>query len=62
MTQKTLIMRCDAPLYGVGVVLLHRLPLGEEQPIIVASRTMSQVEKKYSQLDREVLAIMFGVK
>ncbi len=35
---------------------------GWRKPTILASRTMSQVEKKYSQLDREVLAIMFGVK
>ncbi len=62
MTNKTLIMRCDTPLYGVGVVLLNRLPSGGEKPIILASRTMSQVEKKYSQLDKEAHAIMFGVK
>ncbi len=62
MTNKKLIMRCDAPPYGVGGCLLNQLPSGEERPIIFASRTMSQAEKKYSQLDREALAIMFGVK
>ncbi len=62
MTNKTLTMRCDAQPYGVGGFLLNQLPLGEEKPIVFASRTMSQVEKKYAQLDREALAIMFGVK
>ncbi len=62
MTNKTLIMRCDAPPYGVVGFLLNRLPSGEERPIIFASRTMSQAEKKYFQIDREALAIMFGVK
>ncbi len=60
--RKLVIMRCDASPYGVGPVLLHRLPSGEEKPIIFASRTMSQAEKTYSQLDKEALAIMFGVK
>ncbi len=47
-------MRCYASPYGVGVVLLRRLPLGEEKP-----RALFQAEKKYSQLDKEALAIKF---
>ncbi len=50
MTYKTFIMRCNTPPYGVGGFLLNRLPSGGEKPIILASRTMSQVEKKYSQM------------
>ena len=35
---------------------------GSEQPIAFASRTLAPAEKRYSQLDEEALAIVFGVK
>ena len=35
---------------------------GTEKPIAFASRTLNVVEKRYSQLDKEALAIVIGVK
>ena len=35
---------------------------GEAKPIAFASRSLTPAEKKYSQLDKEGLAIIFGVK
>ncbi len=61
-TLKTVIMFCDGSQNDVGAAPVHQLPLGEETLIIIASRAVSEVENNYSQLEKDALAIMFGVK
>lgn len=57
-----LILACDASPYGVGAVLSQRIK-GEsvEKPLGFMSRTLTPAEKRYSQLDKEGLAVIFGI-
>ena len=52
----------DASKYGLGVVISHVMHDRSERPIEFASRTLSDAEKRYSQIDKEALAIIWAVK
>ena len=57
-----LTLMCDASPYGVGAVLSQIDEQGVERPVAYASRTLSQAERNYSQLEKEALALIFGTK
>ena len=57
-----LVVSADASPYGVGAVLSILDDLGQERPVAFASRSLAPAEKNYSQLEKEALAIIFGVK
>ena len=50
----------DASPVGLGAVLLQRQTDGLLQPVEYASRSLTDVEQRYSQTEREALAVVWG--
>lgn len=57
-----LIVASDASPIGISAVLSHRLPDGSEKHTAFASHKLTDCEKKYAQIDKEALAIVFVVR
>lgn len=51
----------DASATGIGAVLSHVID-GIDRPIAYESQLLNEAQQKYSQIEREALAIIFGVK
>ena len=54
-SQEEVTLQCDASEKGLGATLLQN-----GQPVAFASRTLSPTERKYAQIEKECLAIVFG--
>ena len=56
-----IVVSADSSSYGIGACLAHKID-GKERPVCFASRTLTVAERKYSQLEREALALIFALK
>ena len=56
-----LSLAADASVYDVGAMISHKYADGGERPIAYASRTLTPAEQKYAQVEKEALALVFGV-
>ena len=53
---------CDASEVGIGVVLFQRYSDGKERPLFNVSKTLTATQRRYSQIQREALAIIYGLQ
>lgn len=54
-SQKPLYIECDASMNGVGAAIMQ-----DGRPVAYASKTLTQTERNYANIEREMLAIVFA--
>lgn len=58
---KPFIIQCDASAWACGAILCQEID-GKEQVVCYAGRKFNDAETRYSASERELLAVLFGVK
>ena len=55
------IVSADASSFGLGSVLLQRQLTGELRPVAYASRSMTDTERRYAQIEKEALVTTWAL-
>jgi len=58
---KPIVLACDTSPFGLGAVLSQIFDDGSEDPLAFASCSLSRAERNYAHIDKETLAIVFGI-
>jgi len=58
---KAFNLTCDASNFAIGCVLSQG-PIGQDAPIAYASRNLNKAEQNYNTTEKELCAIVWGVK
>ena len=53
---KLVTIQCDTSMQGLGAVLFH-----DNKPVAVATKTLTNKEQNYSNIKREMLAVVFAL-
>ena len=61
-TEKETMVSSDASSFGLGAVLMQKQPSGKMGPLVYASRSMTETERRYAQIDKEALAITWALE
>lgn len=59
---KHFVIFTDASDYGLGAILSQIDVNGKDRPITYASRHLNKTEQKYSPIEKEAAALIFGIK
>ena len=60
--EKETMVSSDASSFGLGAVPMQKQPSGEMRPVAYASRSMTEKERRYAQIDKEALAITWALE
>ena len=60
--EKETMVSSDTSSFGLGAVLMQKQPSREIRPVAYASRSMTETERRYGQMEKETLAITWALE